>query len=203
MTAPDMRGGIPTATAIDTPTVNATATKHLRMVVNILDSNDSATKRTHNNTVPLGHKVHPSKVPKMNPQANLNTFNGMSAQGAQVHMANTHVTEPPMDTSNPFAPLGQNIVGYNVMRDDNSSSDNTSYKDSRWNSRLQVRNNGRGKGKGKPFKKGKTRDPNDPYWKIPEFGKALGDARIVIFTLSQLSEDIPLSEEASRAFTAQ
>ncbi len=120
VTAPDMRGGIPTATAIDTPTVNATATKHLRMVVNILDSNDSATKRTHNNTVPLGHKVHPSKVPRTNPQGNLNTFNGMSAQGAQVHMANAHVTEPPMDTSNPFAPLGQNIVGYNVMRDDNS-----------------------------------------------------------------------------------
>ncbi len=59
VTAPDMRGGILTATAIDTPTVNATATKHLRKVVNILDSNDSATKRTHNNTVPLGHKVHP------------------------------------------------------------------------------------------------------------------------------------------------
>ncbi len=27
--APDIRGGIPTATAIDTPTVNATATRHL------------------------------------------------------------------------------------------------------------------------------------------------------------------------------
>jgi hypothetical protein len=155
MTAPDMRGGIPTPTAIDTPTVDATPTTRLRMIANNLDSNDSATKRTHNNTVPLGHKVHPSKVPRTNPQANLNTFNGMSTQGAQVHMANTHVTEPPMDTSNPFAPLGQNIVGYNVMRDDNSSSDNTSYKDSRWNSRLQVRNNGRGKGKGNLSRKGK------------------------------------------------
>jgi hypothetical protein len=82
----------------------------------IQDVNDSATKRTHNNTVPLGHKVHPSKVPKMNPQGNLNTFNGMSAQGAQVHMANAHVNEPPMDTTNPFAPLGQNVVGYNVIR---------------------------------------------------------------------------------------
>jgi hypothetical protein len=97
----------------------------------------------------------------------------MSAQGAQVHMANTHVTEPPMDTTNPFAPLGRNIMGYNVMRDDSSSSDNTPHKNPRWNSRLQVRNNGKGKGKGKPFKKGKIRDPNDPYWKIPEFGKAL------------------------------
>jgi hypothetical protein len=103
-------------------------------------------------------------------------------------MANTHVTEPPMDDSNPFAPLGQNIVGYNVTRDNNSSSDNTSYKGSRWNSRLQVRNNGRGKGKGKPFKKGKTRDPNDPYWKIPDFGKASGDARVVLFTMTQFSE---------------
>jgi hypothetical protein len=82
----------------------------------IQQSNDSATKRTHNTTVPLGHRVHPSKVQKPNPQANLNlssnatltqnTFNEMSAQGAQVHMANTHVTEPAMDTSDPFAPLG-------------------------------------------------------------------------------------------------
>jgi hypothetical protein len=119
---------------------------------------------------------------------NLNTFNGMSAQGAQVHMANTHVTEPPMDSSNPFAPLGQNFVGYNVMRDDNSSSNNTSYKNPRWNSRLQVRNNGKGKGKGKPFKKGKTRDPNHPYWTIPDFGKASGDARVVLFTMAQFSE---------------
>jgi hypothetical protein len=79
VTAPDMRGGIPTATAIDTPTVNATATRHLRQIVNILDSNDSATKRTHNYTVPLGHKVHPSKVPRTNTQGNLSTFNGMSA----------------------------------------------------------------------------------------------------------------------------
>ncbi len=130
----------------------------------------SVTKRTHNNTVPLEHMVHPSKVPKMNPQGNLNTFNGMPAQGVQVHMANTH--EPPMDTSNPFAPLGRDIVGYNIMRDDNSSGDSTSYTNPRWNSRLQVRNNGKGKGKGKPFKKGKTRDPNDPYWKIPDFGTA-------------------------------
>ncbi len=75
----------------------------------------------------------------------------------------------------------RSIVGYNVMRDDNSSSDNASHKNSRWNSRLQVRNNG--KGKGKPFKKGK-RDPNDPYWTIPEFGKAIGDARVVLFMMS-------------------
>jgi hypothetical protein len=150
MTAPDMRGGIPTASAMDTTTVNATSVMRLRMIQTIQESNESATKRTHNTTVPLGHRVHPSKVQKPNPQANLNlssndtltqnTFNGMSAQGAQVHMANTHVTEPPMDTSNPFAPLGQNIVGYNVMREDNSSSQN-----SRWNSRLQVRNGGKGK----------------------------------------------------------
>ncbi len=43
-------------------------------------------------------------------------------------------------------------------------------------------------GKGKPFKKGKTRDPNDPYWKIPDFGTALGDARVVLFTITQFSE---------------
>jgi hypothetical protein len=51
-----------------------------------------------------------------------------------------------------------------------------------------VRNNGKGKGKGKPSKKGKTRDSNDPYWKIPDFGTALGDARVVLFTISQFSE---------------
>ncbi len=73
----------------------------------------------------------------------------------------------------------------NVWREDNSSSDNTSYKSSRWNSRLQVCNNAKGKGKGKPFKKGK-RDHNDPYWTIPEFGKAIGDARVVIFTMTDL-----------------
>jgi hypothetical protein len=110
----------------------------------------------------------------------------MSAQGAQVDMANTHVTEPPMDTSNPFVPLGQNIVGDNVMREDNSSSDNTLRQNSRWNSQLQVRNGG--KGKGKPSEKGKNRDPSDPYWKVPEFEKALGDARVVIFTMTQFFE---------------
>ncbi len=163
VTAPDTLGGIPTATPIDTPTVDATPTMRLRMIQTIQQSNDSAAKRVHNNTVPPGHRVHPSKVPKMNPQGNLNAFNGMSAQGAQVHMANAHVTEPSMNTSNPFAPLPRGVVGYNIMRDDNSSSDNTSHTNARWDSRLQVRNNGKGKGKGKPFKKGKTRDPNDPY----------------------------------------
>ena len=73
------------------------------------------------------------------------------------------------------------------MRDDNSSSGNTSHKNSRWNSRLQVRNNGKGKGKGKPFKKGK-RDPNDPYWTIPEFGKAIGDARVVLGTMTDFGQ---------------
>ena len=93
-----------------------------------------------------------------------------------------------MDTSNPFAPLPRGVVGYHIMRDDNSSSDNTSQTNSRWNSRLQVRNNGKGKGKGKPSKKGKTRDSNDPYRKIPDFGTAFGNARVVFFTMSQFSD---------------
>jgi hypothetical protein len=180
-TAPDMRGGIPSANTIDTLTVAATPAMRLRMAQNILP-NDSATKRTHNTTVPPGHTIHPSKVQKQNPQANLNTnsnsaaptqntFTEMSAQGAYVHTTSSYITDPPMDMSNPFAPIGQSVVGYNVMRDDNSSSDNASRNNSRWNSRLQVRNNG--KGKSKPFKKGK-RDPSDPYWNIPEFGKASG-----------------------------
>ena len=94
-------GGIPTATPIDTPTVGATPTMRLRMIQTIQQSNDSATKRTHSNTVPTGHTVQPSKVQRMSSQGNLSTFTGMSAHGAQVHMSNV---EPPMDTSNPFAP---------------------------------------------------------------------------------------------------
>ena len=44
-----------------------------------------------------------------------------------------------MDTTTPFSPLPRGFVGYNIMRDDNSSSDNTSQTNSRWNSRLQVK----------------------------------------------------------------
>ena len=88
-------GDIPTATPIDTPTVGATPAMRLRMIQTIQQSNDSATKRTHNNTVPTGHTVHPSKVQRMSSQGNLSTFTGMSAQGAQVHTSNV---EPPMDT---------------------------------------------------------------------------------------------------------
>ena len=68
-TAPDtrdLRGCIPTANEIDIPTVVAKPTMRLRMVQNILP-NDSAHKRTHSTTVPPGHTVHPSKVPKQNP----------------------------------------------------------------------------------------------------------------------------------------
>ena len=53
---------------------------------------------------------------------------------------------------------------------------------------LRYSLNGKGKGKGKPSKKGKVRGPNDPYWKIPEFGNALGNARVVLFTMTQFSE---------------
>jgi hypothetical protein len=72
--------GIPTATAVDQgqmqksiPTVGA---MRLHMVQNLLPNytmGDSASKRTHNVTVHTGHTVHPSKVQKVNPQANLNT----------------------------------------------------------------------------------------------------------------------------------
>ncbi len=145
-TAPDMRGGIPSANAIDTPTVVAIPAMRLRMVQNIL-TNDSATKQS----VPPGHTVHPFKVPKPNPQANLSpssnaasaqsTFTGMETQGFYVHTPSSYVTDPPMDMSSPFAPIGRSIVGYNVTREDNSYSDDSSRKHSRWNSRLQVRNN--------------------------------------------------------------
>ena len=46
-----------------------------------------------------------------------------------------------------------------------------------------------GKGKFKPNKKGKRAlDQNDRFNKIPEFGTASGDARIVLFGLTQLHE---------------
>ena len=184
-TAPDMRGGIPSANAIDTPTVTATPAMRLRMVQNIQQRNESANKRAHDTTVPPGHAVPLSKVPKPNPSSNAApSQDGMTAQGAQVHVANSYATEPAMDTSHPFAALPRPVVGYNIMRDNDSTSDNTSRKNSRWNSRLQARNNG--KGKGKPFKKGK-RNPSDPYWNIPEFGKASGDARVVLYTMTDFA----------------
>ncbi len=68
-TAPNtrnLRGCIPSANEIDTPTVVAKPAMRLRMVQNIL-TNDSAPKRTHSTTVSPGHTVHPSKVPKQNP----------------------------------------------------------------------------------------------------------------------------------------
>jgi hypothetical protein len=133
-TAPDMRGGIPSANAIDTPTVTATPAMRLRMVQTIQQQNESANKRAHDTTVSPEHRVHPSKVPKPNPQANLNpssnaapSQDGMTAQGAQVHVAYSYVTDPPMDMSHPFAALPRAVVGYNVIRDNNSSSDNTSH----------------------------------------------------------------------------
>ena len=63
-----------------------------------------------------------------------------------------------------------------------------------------------GKGKFKPNKKGKRAlDQDDRYSKIPEFGKASGDARIVLFTMSQLYETSnpyrkrrPVQQERSR-----
>jgi hypothetical protein len=203
--------GIPTASPVDQgqmqqniPTVSA---MRMRMVQNLLPNdatNDSASKRTHNVTVHTGHTFHASKVQKINPQANLNTnssaapaqntFTGMSSYGAYVHKTSSYFTDPQMDMSSPFAPIGRNIVGYNVMRGNDSSSDNAPHYSSKWTAR--------GKGKGKPSKKGKrSNGPNDRFWTIPAFGKASGDARIVIFTLTQLSESTNLyRKRLPRAF---
>ncbi len=110
-----------------------------------------------------------------------NTLTRMSSQGAYVHTTSSYFTDPQMDMSSPFAPIGRNIVGYNVMRGNDSSSDNAPRCSSKWTAK--------GKGKFKPSKKGKrSHDPNDRFWTIPEFEKAAGDARIVVFTLTQLSE---------------
>ena len=54
-TAPDMRGGIPSANAIDTPTVTATPAMRLRMVQNIQQQNESANKRAHDTAAMLLH----------------------------------------------------------------------------------------------------------------------------------------------------
>ncbi len=157
--------GIPTASPMDQrqmqqsiPTVSA---MRMRMVQNLL-TNDSASKRTHNVTVHTEQTVHPSKVQKMSPHANLNTsssaaptqstFTGMSSNGAYVHKTSSYYTDPQMDTSNPFAPIGRKIVGYNAMRANESSSDNASRYSSKWTVK--------GKGKYKPSKKGKrSHDP--------------------------------------------
>ena len=52
---------------------------------------------------------------------------------------------------------------------------------------MQVRSKGKGKGKGKSFKKGK-REPDAPFWTIPEFGKAIGDSKIVMFGYDDFSQ---------------
>jgi hypothetical protein len=80
--ATDMHGVIPSANEIDTPTVAATLATRLRMIQTI-QQNDGAPKRTHN-TVPLGHNVQPTKVPKPNPQASLqpNCFSSLPQRAA-------------------------------------------------------------------------------------------------------------------------
>ena len=84
----------------------------------------------------VGHTVHPSKVPKLNPQTNLitsstaanspNTFTRMSTYNAYVRDA------PIGELRNPFAPLELGSVGYNLTRDIDMSSDNTSRNHQRW-----------------------------------------------------------------------
>ena len=102
-----MRGGIPSANPIDTPTVNATLAPRIRMVQNILDNEPP--RPMHNTSAHVGHTVHPSKVQRLNPQVNLNTsstaadppntFIGMSTYNAYVRDA------PIGELDNPFAPL--------------------------------------------------------------------------------------------------
>ena len=155
--AANMRGGIPSANPIDTPTVNATPAPRLRMVQNILDNEPP--RPMHNASAHVGHTVHPSKVQRLNPQVNLNTsstaadppttFLGMSTY-------NTYVRDAPIgELQNPFAPLRQGNVGYNLTRDIDMSSDNTSRSHQRWSglSRMTGRGGKGMKGKFKPNKK--------------------------------------------------
>jgi hypothetical protein len=206
--AANMRGGIPSANPVETPIVNATPAPRLKMVQNILDNESS--RLAHSTSAHIGHTVHPSKVQKLNPQANLNTssttatspntFTGMSTYNAYVRDA------PIGELQNPFAPLRQGSVGYNLTRDVDTSNNNTSRNHQRWNSRMPARMGNGGKGKFKPNKKGKrSLDQDDRYSKIPEFGKAQGGARIVIFSLTQLHESNnpyrkkqPVLQECSR-----
>ncbi len=85
--ATDMHGVIPSANEIDTPTVAATLAKRLRLIQTI-QQNDCAPKRTHN-TVPLGHDVQPTKVPKPNPQASLNTSSQTAPTNTPGYRANS------------------------------------------------------------------------------------------------------------------
>ncbi len=98
-----MHGVIPSANEIDTPTVAATLATRLRMIQTI-QQNDGAPRRTHN-TVPLGHNVQPTKVPKPNPQANLNTSSQAASTNTPGYRASSYEDETPMDDSNPFSPL--------------------------------------------------------------------------------------------------
>ena len=105
----DMRGGIPSANPVDTPTVSATPNPRPRIIQNILGNEPP--RLAHNTSARVGHGVHPSKVPKLNPQVNLNTsstaanppntFTGMSTYDAYVRDA------PIGELQNPSASLRQ------------------------------------------------------------------------------------------------
>jgi hypothetical protein len=106
-TAPDtrdLRGGIPSANEIATPTVEATLATRFRMIQTI-QQNEGAPKRTHSTTVPPGHTVHPTKVPKPNPQASLSTSSHAAPTNTPGYRASSYEDETPMDDSYPFSPL--------------------------------------------------------------------------------------------------
>jgi hypothetical protein len=101
--------------------------------------NQNATKRSHDSIAYNGPRVRSSKIQRMSPSEDdinhsssaailKSTFTGMIAQSAYVQRTNSSFISQDGERfssrvdKNPFAPVGQNIVAYNVTRGNASSS---------------------------------------------------------------------------------
>jgi hypothetical protein len=102
-------------------------------------TDQNATKRSHDSIAYNGPRVRSSKIQRMNPSEDdinhsssaailKSTFTGMIAQSAYVQRTNSSFISQDGERfssrvdKNPFAPVGQNIVAYNVTRGNASSS---------------------------------------------------------------------------------
>jgi len=102
-------------------------------------TDQNATKRSHDSIVHNGPRVRSSKIQRMTPSEDdinhsssaaflRSTFTGMIAQSAYVQRTNSSFISQDGERfssrvdKNPFAPVGQNIVAYNVTRGNASSS---------------------------------------------------------------------------------
>ena len=102
-------------------------------------TDQNATKRSHDSIAYNGPRVRSSKIQRMSPSEDdinhsssaailKSTFTGMIAQSAYVQRTNSSFISQDGERfssrvdKNPFAPVGQNIVAYNVTRGNASSS---------------------------------------------------------------------------------